>query len=197
MKFLDNAFNRFIKLLQKRIAIYGERFTVLSQEALMSFLFGHSIVDVNKDFLNKVFVEYPIETKFGSRDKIDIYIDVYPGYYVEIKYIRPIPSGMNRPLPQHRGKLIDDVSKLCMLAPPESRKYLLLIADEEFIRHLYNKPGFIFKGVSWKGAIGDLVVNKTEQQQIRNFKKIKEREIELVIKRFSNKFSNVVILSVS
>jgi len=160
-----------MKLLQERITIYEERFTVLSQEALMAFLFGHSIVDVNENFLNKVFIEYPIETNSGSRDKIDIYVDAHLGYYVEIKYVRPIPSGMNRPLPQHRGKLIGDVSKLCILTPPEAHKYLLLIADEEFIRHLYNKPGFIFKGVSWKGSIGGLIVNKTERQQIENSKK--------------------------
>jgi len=40
MNFLDDAFDRFVKLLQERIEIYGERFTVLSQEALMAFLFG-------------------------------------------------------------------------------------------------------------------------------------------------------------
>jgi len=193
MKFLDDTFDRFMKLLQERIKIYGERFTVLSQEALMAFLFGHSIVDVNENLLNKVFVEYPIETNSGSRDKIDIYIDVHPGYYVEIKYVRPIPSGMNRPLPQHRGKLIDDVSKLCILTPPESHKYLLLITDEEFIRHLCNKPGF-FEGVSWKGSIGDLAVNKTERQQIRNFEEIKEREIELIIRRFSKANMLIVVL---
>lgn len=194
MKFLDDAFDKFMKLLQERIKIYGERFTVLSQEALMAFLFGYSIVDANEDLLNKVFVEYPIEMNSGSRDKIDIYIDVHSGYYVEIKYVRPIPSGMNRPLPQHRGKLIDDVSKLCILTPPEAHKYLLLITDEEFMRHLYNKPGFIFKGVSWKGSIGDLVVNKTERQQIRNFEVIKGREIELIIKRFSKANTLTVVL---
>jgi len=48
-----------------------------------------------------------LKTNSGSRDEIDIYIDVHPRYYVEIKikYVRPITSGMNCPLPQHRGKL--------------------------------------------------------------------------------------------
>jgi len=183
MKIFNDAFSKFVELLKNRVTSHGERFITLSQEAFISFLFGYSIIEIKKDFLDKIFIEYPIETKFGSRDKIDLYLDIYPGYYVEVKYVRPIPSGMNRPFPQHRGKMIDDVLKLCILTPNESNKYLLLVADEEFIGHLNNKPGFSLKYLNWHGAFNDLVVNKTERRQVRNFEEIKEREIDLVIKR--------------
>ncbi len=117
--------------------------------------------------------------KSGSRGKFDIYIDIEPGYYIEVKYIRPIPSGMNLPLPQHRGSLINDMIRLAFKTPAKSNKYLLLVASQEFIVHILNKPGFPLNEKLWHGKIGDLIVVDTEKDKISNEnKKYLDKEVK-------------------
>jgi len=84
----------------------------------MTLLYIHSLICHDSKLIDKVFLDYPFMKQGGSRGKFDIYIDVGPGHYIEVKYIRPIPSGMNLPLPQHRGSLINDVIRLALKTQP-------------------------------------------------------------------------------
>ena len=154
------------KLIKKRVELYGEKFLYNSQESLITFLYVYSLVSQNPDLLDKIYLDYPFSKQLGSRGKFDIYIDVNPGYYFEVKYIRPIPSGRNLPLPQHRGSLIDDLIRLATRTSPESNKYLLLVATQEFIKHLTKKPGFPLTKNIWHGAIRELIVTNTEENRI-------------------------------
>jgi len=97
---------------------------------------------------------------------LPVYIDVDPGYYIEVKYIRPIPSRLNLPLPQHRGSLINDLIRLAFRTPVKSNKYILLVASKEFITHLMNKPGFPLSPIenTWHGTIRDLIVVKNRRK---------------------------------
>lgn len=151
-------------LIKRRIAAYGDEFLYISQEPLITFLYTYSLVHADLNLLDKVFVDYPFTKQTGSRGKFDIYID--PGHYVEVKYIRPIPSGINLPLPQHRGALINDLIRLAYKTPPKTNKYLLLVASREFITHISNKPGFPIHSTSWHGKIRDLIVTATEDNKI-------------------------------
>ena len=170
----------FASLIKKRIEIYGEDFLYLSQESLITFLYVHSLVNKSSELVNKIFLDYPFVKQAGSRGKFDIYVDVDPGYYIEVKYIRPIPSGMNLPLPQHRGSLINDMIRLAYKTPAETNKYLLLVASREFITHISNKPGFPLQEKPWHGKIRDLIVTATEENKISKENKIYlEHEVEL------------------
>src|SRR4030042_5094546 len=100
-------FKRFTQMLKTRIEADAS-FLDLSQEAILSFFLGKAIIDLRNDYFTKLYIEYPVSTKQGSRDKIDLFVSAKPKCYFEIKYVRPIPSGAARPLPQHRGKLIND-----------------------------------------------------------------------------------------
>lgn len=166
----DDMFSKGVSLLAKlignRIEAYGEEFLYFSQESLMTFLYMCSLVLQNPEILDKIFIDYPFSKQAGSRGKFDIYIDIDPGYYVEVKYVRPIPSGMNIPLPQHRGSLINDLTRLISRTSIKSHKYLLLVASKEFITHIVNKPGFPLMEATWRGSIRSLIVTKTEENRI-------------------------------
>ena len=159
-----SAFSSFVEHLKVRMRL--ESFLDQSQESLILFLFGTAIVTTRKDYLNSLYIDYPIGKQMGARDKIDIFLDLDNGYYFEVKFMRPIPSRATRPLPQHRGALINDAIKLIKLTPHESHRYLLLVADDEFIRHIEKKPGFPLMG-RWYGQIEDLIVAETERRQIK------------------------------
>lgn len=170
----------FASLIKKRIEIYGEDFLYLSQESLITFLYVYSLICKNSELVGKVFLDYPFVKQAGSRGKFDIYVDVDPGYYIEVKYIRPIPSGWNIPLPQHRGSLIDDMTRLAYKTPAGTNKYLLLVAIREFIIHILNKPGFPLLQKSWHGKIRDLIVTATEENRIsRDNRVYLDHEVEL------------------
>lgn len=143
-----------------------ESFIDKSQESLIRFLFGAAIVTIRKDCLNSIYMDYPVGKRVGARDKIDIFLASNNGYYFEVKFMRPIPSRATRPLPQHRGALINDVIKLTKLTPNESQKFLLLVADDEFMRHIEKKPGFSTTE-RWFGQIEELIVAETERRQIK------------------------------
>jgi len=169
----------FANYLRRRIEIYGGEFLYLSQESLMVFLYTYSLISNENNLIDKVFVVYPIAKESGSRNKIDIFINVEPEYYIEVKYVRPIPSEWNIPLPQHRGKLINDIIKLVAQTSPSSNKYLLLVASREFIVHLSNKPGFPQSKTAWRGRIRNLVLAVTEEKQIsKENKPYLDREIK-------------------
>ena len=168
-----------------------ESFLDRSQESLMRFLFGTAIVTARRDYLNSLFIDYPISKQMGARDKIDVFLDANDGYYFEVKFMRPIPSRATRPLPQHRGALINDVTKLIKLTPHESRRFLLLVADNEFIRHIERKPGFPLTG-SWRGQIEDLIVAETERRQIKF--PAHNLEIEMVVENKSEVNELVIVL---
>lgn len=179
-EFLVHALNLMGDLLNERLNIYGREFLFKSQESLMTFLYGYSIVKTNPKLLGKIFIDYPLELSYGARNKVDLYIDVKPGYYIEVKYIRPIPSGMCRPLPQHRGTIIGDVVKLVKLVPKNSHKFVLLISDRAFINHLVKKPGFPILNKEWSGKISELITNKTEMQQVKTGSTILEKHLSMV-----------------
>lgn len=153
-------------LIDRRITIYKDEFLYMSQEPLITFLYTYSLVHAEPNLLDKIFMDYPFTKQSGSRGKFDIYIDINSGYYVEAKYIRPIPSGMNLPLPQHRGSLINDLIRLSYRTPTKAKKYLLLVASREFITHTLNKPGFPTRNKTWHGRIRDLIVTATEYNKI-------------------------------
>lgn len=194
MSLPSNAISLFAELLRKRLALYGEEFLFQSQEALITFLFAYSIIKAEEQLINKVFIEYPITTAYGSRDKIDLYIDSSNGCYVEVKYIRPIPSGMTRPFPQHRGKIIADIAKLLSLVSEKAIKCILLVSDKSFINHLANKPGFPLYDKSWSGSIESLVVNETERKQIGNFEKVKALNLRMLNRRLIKVNSLIIVL---
>lgn len=156
----------FASLIKKRIEIYRENFLYLSQESLITFLYVYSLICKNPELVDKIFLDYPFVKQAGSRGKFDIYVDVDPGYYLEVKYIRPIPSGMNLPLPQHRGSLINNIIRLAYKTPAKTNKYLLLVASREFLTHISNKPGFPLRQKPWHGKIRDLIVTPTEANKI-------------------------------
>jgi hypothetical protein len=162
---IKKIFDGFTEMLRKRIEM-DSSFLDLSQEALLSFFLAYTIIGIKPELFNHLYIEYPINTRTGSRSKIDLFVATDPEYYFEIKYIRPIPSRATRPLPQHRGKLINDLGKLIELATPESRRFLLLVADDKFVEHLVKKPGFPLKG-SWKGGIQEMVTCETERREIK------------------------------
>lgn len=171
-------------LIKRRITTYKDGFLYTSQEPLITFLYTYSLVRTDPNLLDKVFVDYPFTKQSGSRGKFDIYIDVNPGYYVEVKYIRPIPSGTNIPLPQHRGELINDLIRLAYKTPSKAKKYLLLVASREFINHLLNKPGFPIYNMTWHGRIRDLIVTATEDNKIsKENKTYLDRKAELQLLR--------------
>jgi len=159
-----STFSNFVEYLKIRMQL--EFFLDQSQESLIRFLFGTAIITTRKDYLNSLYIDYPVGKQVGARDKIDIFLASNNGYYFEVKFMRPIPSRATRPLPQHRGALINDVIKLIKLTPHESHRFLLLVADDEFIRHVEKKPGFPLTG-SWYGQIEDLIVAETERRQIK------------------------------
>jgi len=163
---LLKAVSILANLIERRIKIYEYEFLYTSQESIITFLYTYSLVHTDLNLLDKVFVDYPFTKQSGSRGKFDIYIDINPGYYIEVKYIRPIPSGMNIPLPQHRGSLINDLVRLSYRAPTKAKKYLLLVACREFITHISNKPGFPTRNKTWRGRIKDLIVTETEDKKI-------------------------------
>ena len=146
--------------LRGRLKAYGDDFLYSSQESLIVLLYIYSLASISPEVLGRVFTDYPVGGG-GSRERVDIFIDFEGGYYVEVKYVRPIPSRTNIPLPQHRGALIYDVVRL--LSRGGAGRYLLLVASREFISHLMNKPGFPIKEGAWEGSLRSLVVTKTEE----------------------------------
>ena len=174
------------ELLKKRVAIYGEEFLYTSQEPLITFLYAYSLIAQDVEVLDRLFIDYPFNKQGGSRGKFDIYIDVGVGCYIEIKYIRPIPSGMNLPLPRHRGTLINDLIRLAYKTDKRSNKYLLLVASREFITHLINKPGFPIVNDLWHGKLRDLIVAETEKRQIRSENE-EFLDKEVILKRLNYK----------
>lgn len=161
---VPSVFSKFVEYLKVRMRL--ESFLDQSQESLIRFLFGNAIVTTREDYLNSLYTDYPIGKQMGARDKIDIFLDLNNGYYFEVKFMRPIPSRATRPLPQHRGALINDSIKLLKLTPHESHRFLLLVADHEFVRHIEKKPGFPLNG-RWYGQVEDLIVAETERRQIK------------------------------
>jgi hypothetical protein len=162
---VETILTDFTKILEKRMAQNPE-FVEKSQEAVMSFFLAYAIASVKVELLTSLYVEYPLGNKVGSRDKIDLFIPKNKGYYFEIKYNRPIPSGATRPLPKHRGMLINDAVKLITLVPLEAKKFLILISDENFVKHLRKKQGFGLKE-KWSGKIKDLITCATEANEIK------------------------------
>lgn len=132
----------------------------------MVFLYMSSLISRNSELIDKVFLDYLLPKMTGSRDKLDIYIDEDPGYYIEVKYIRHIPSRKNIPLPQHRGSLINDMIKLVYKTPAKANKYLLLVTTNEFFTHILNKPRFPLDKESWHGRIRDLITTDTEENRL-------------------------------
>ena len=100
---------------------------------------------------------------------------------------------MNLPLPQHRGTLLNDLVKLATLTPIQSIKYLLLIADENFVKHISRKPGFPLNDKFWEGHIGELVTVKTESNQIK-FNFPKDLEVKMRLTKASNIYSLYAVL---
>jgi len=175
----------FASLIKKRMEIYGEDFLYLSQESLITFLCVYSLICKNSGLVDKVFLDYPFVKQAGSRGKFDIYVDVDPGYYIEVKYIRPIPSGRNLPLPQHRGSLINDTTRLAYKTPAWTNKYLLLVANGEFITHISKKPGFPLQQKPWHGKIRALIVTATEENKISKENRVYlEHEVELRLLKY-------------
>jgi len=170
----------FTDLIKKRVKVYGEEFLYPSQESLMTFLYVYSLIRRNPELIDRVFLDYPFTKEAGSRGEFDVYIDVDPGCYIKVKYIRPIPSGMNIPLPQHRGSLINDLIRLAYKTPAKANRYLLLIASREFINHISKKPGFPLHEKPWRGKIEELIVTATEDKQISKEGKVHlGQEVEL------------------
>jgi len=177
-----SAIDLFSQHLKSRID-FDVNFIFNSQESLLVFLFGLAVIKVRPDLSNTIYIDYPLGVTEGSRIKIDIYID--PCCYLEMKYVRPIPSEMNLPLPQHRGTLLNDLVKLATLTPIQSLKYLLLIADENFVKHISRKPGFPLNDKFWEGHIGELVTVKTESNQIK-FNFPKDLKVKMRLAKASN-----------
>ena len=182
---LENIFSESVsilaELLKKRMKVYGIDFLYISQESLMTFLYVISLISRNPEIVDRVFIEYPFEEvepretdpseeETGPREKFDIFIDVDPKYYVEVKYVRPFPSKRNLPLPRLRGSLINDIVRITCETKKirEAGKYLLLIASDEFINHISKKPGFPLNGKPWRGKINELIVVGTEKNEISN-----------------------------
>ena len=163
---LLESLDLFTNLLRKRIEIYGKEFLYLSQESLIAFLYVYSLVYNKPELINRVFLDYPFIKQAGLRGRIDLYIDIDPGYYMEVKYIRPIPSGRNLPLTRYRGYVINDVIRLAYKIPARANKYLLLVASKEFIAYMSKKPGFPFQQGFWHGKVGDLIITSTERNAI-------------------------------
>lgn len=53
---------------------------------------------------------------------------------IEVKYFRPIPSGMSRPMPQLYGTLLADFSKLAQM--PVASRLGVLVSDTDATRYL-------------------------------------------------------------
>jgi len=136
---LSESISMFTNLIKKRVKVYGEEFLYPSRESLMTFLYVYSLIRRNPELIDRVFLDYPFTKEAGSRGEFDVYIDVDPGCYIEVKYIRPIPSGMNIPLPQHRGSLINDLIRLAYKTPAKANRYLFLIELVESSLIIYQK----------------------------------------------------------
>lgn len=85
----------------------------------------------------EVFAEFPCD-KLQSQ-KWDIFFAREQGICIELKFLRPIPSGRNPPFPQHFGAVISDLLKLKLLADKDRKRYIILIADDKFCNHLINQ----------------------------------------------------------
>ena len=162
---VEAILTNFTKALEKRMA-EDPKFVEKSQEAMIAFFLAYAIASLKVELLTSLYLEYPLGNKMGSRDKIDLFIPINKGYYFEIKYNRPIPSKATRPLPKHRGMLINDAVKLITMVPPKAKKFLILVSDEKFVKHLRKKRGFGLKE-QWSGKIKDLITCATEANEIK------------------------------
>ncbi|MFO7793131.1 MAG: hypothetical protein R6W73_09195 [Candidatus Saliniplasma sp.] len=85
----------------------------------------------------RVFAEYPCHKSRSQRWDLCF---IHDGLNcIEIKYMRPIPSGRNRPRTQHYGSILSDLFKLKLYSKEESHLYFILITDELFEGYLSRK----------------------------------------------------------
>ncbi len=86
---------------------------------------------------SKVFAEYPCHESKSQRWDL-CYFDEGRNC-IEIKFMRPIPSGRNRPRTQHYGSILSDLFKLKLYSKEGSDLYFILITDEGFKGYLVRK----------------------------------------------------------
>lgn len=67
-----------------------------------------------------------------------MFLDEDPGYFLEVKYFRAIPSSQSTPRTQHFGTLVADFLKLNLLANKERRRYELIVAEGAFRTDIRN-----------------------------------------------------------
>jgi hypothetical protein len=84
----------------------------------------------------KIWPEYPYP--LSPKNGVDIYADSSPQQYMEIKYLRGLTTGSQRPRTMWLGMLLADIYKLAAWVG-NADKFMLLAADGTFTNFLHNK----------------------------------------------------------
>jgi hypothetical protein len=88
----------------------------------------------------RIWAEYPYPKYPKSPSNgVDIFVDAEPGQYMEIKYLRELETGSQRPRTMWLGMLIGDIYKVRHYSADSSMRLLLLIADRTFVGYLKGK----------------------------------------------------------
>lgn len=137
MNYAEFIWEDFISTISNRITIIQRTLPqyVLSEE---TFRLDYALALTKIAKLEcAVFAEFPCDK--NPKQKWDLFITQEPGTAIEIKFLRPIPSGINPPFTQHFGAVIADVLKLLAFANQDRVRHLILITDLLFKNYLTNQ----------------------------------------------------------
>jgi hypothetical protein len=82
----------------------------------------------------RIWPEYPYPK--SAANGVDIFVDSGRGEYVEVKYLRELETGNNRPRTKWLGMLLADICRLKNYCGEVEGKFLLLVADKTFQEYL-------------------------------------------------------------
>lgn len=83
---------------------------------------------------HQIWPEYPYPE--STANGVDIFVDSGRGEYVEVKYLRELETGNNRPRTKWLGMLLADIYRLQNYSGDAEGKFLLLVADKIFQEYL-------------------------------------------------------------